>query len=188
MAKTIVGVLLLMLSIPPVKAASPSFPELFFKYSSLYDSTVCPPPYGSDPLKPSWRPEWAKEARALEPTFTAIWKAEAPVFFGQLFSDFGKGFSRKELTATLSACTNSFNYSDPLVLRALRYLKSYMGSVPTHPDYAFANTVFHELLHTWLVENFDRSKSALIKQYEADSSIKPEEMDMVLSHLHLMAI
>ncbi len=88
--------------------------------------------------------------------------------------------TRKELTATLSVCPNSWNYSDPLVLRTLNFLKSFMGQRPTWPDFAFADLVFHELLHTWLVENFIFN-GPLLSKYKSEPPI-------VRAHLHLMAI
>jgi hypothetical protein len=151
---------------------TPHYPKLFFKYSRLYDG-VCA---GNNPVSKSW----ADEAKSKEGEFTAIWEKEAPTLFAQLFLDFNKGFNRSELTATLSVCPFAPSFSDPLVLNVAGFLKSYMETRPLYPDYAFVNLVFHELLHTWVVENF-KKPSPLLDKYKA-------EMPSVRYHLHLMAI
>jgi hypothetical protein len=46
---------------------------------------------------------------------------------------------------------------------------------------AFVNMLFHELLHIWLCDNIDDTKSQLLKKYS-------QERDHVRSHIHLMAI
>src|SRR5689334_11689739 len=86
----------------------PGYPRLFFKYSFLFDN-VCSP---NTPIPA----DVAKEAKDREPEFTALWEKDAPIVFGQLFAEFGKGMSRKELTATVSACPVGGSISDPLVI------------------------------------------------------------------------
>jgi CRISPR/Cas system endoribonuclease Cas6 (RAMP superfamily) len=55
-----------------------------------------------------------------------------------------------------------------------------MGARPVRPDYAFADLVFHELLHTWLVEHRP-AVTPLLTKYAA-------EPPPLLAHLHLMAL
>jgi hypothetical protein len=153
--------------------ADPGYPKLFFSYSWLYDQGCSQGSgYKIDPA-------WAEEARERASEFDVIWKREAPILFGRILERFGKGFSRKELTATLSVC-NIPSFSDPLVLNVRRFLKSYMGNKPIPPDHAFSDLIFHELLHTWIVENLPWP-TPLIEKYKSENG-------QVLSHLHLMAL
>jgi len=149
-----------------------SYPTLFFKYSHLYDG-ICS---ANDPITE----EWAREAQEKELEFSNIWTAEAPQLFQQLFLDFNKGFLRKELTATLSVCAKAPSFSDPLVLNVTRFLKSYMKDKPVRPNYVFVDLVFHELLHTWLVENLKQPTPLSVKYKNEPRSL--------VAHLHLIAL
>jgi hypothetical protein len=153
-------------------AEEPGIPKLFFRYSRLFDAN-CP---ADKPIDPAW----AQEAQAREAEFAAIWARESQILFGAIVSEFGKGFSRKEFTATLSVCPAWLSYSDPLVLNVRRYLKSFMKERPVLPDLAFVDLVFHEMLHTWMVDNLSRS-SPLSQKYK-------EEPIAVRAHIHLMAM
>lgn len=153
-------------------ASEPTFPNLFFSYSFLYDG-VCA---SNNPVQE----QWAIEANSREAEFKAIWDSEAPALFSKLFEEFPKGFSRREMTATLSVCPAAPSMSNPLILNVTRFLKSYMGDKPTRPNYVFVDLVFHELLHTWLVENLKRPTPLLIRYKDEPKS--------VLNHLHLMAL
>lgn len=152
---------------------TPTVPKLFFEYSWLYDANCAVTP------ERKIDPAWAAEARARTADFEKTWTKSGPVFFGKVFEIFQVGFKRKELTATLSVCPAP-SYSNPLVLNVTRYLKSYMGDKPVRSDDSFADLVTHELLHTWLVENF-KWRSPLIEKYQAEEST-------VRNHLHLMAM
>jgi hypothetical protein len=156
-------------------SAEVHYPKLFFRYSFLYDN-VCSP----DTPVPA---AYATEATNRESEFTAIWESEAPALFHRLFADFHfkKGFTRKELSATLSACApkSSASYSYPLIINVSNYLNSFSGGHPRE-TYKFANTVFHELLHTWVNENLKRPSPLQVKYKDENSS--------VLSHLHVMAL
>jgi len=150
-------------------------PQLFFNYSGLYDSAVCP-----EKSTKKVDPAWAREADERTKEFAQIWGKAEPILFGKVFEIFGAGFSRKELTATLSACPIVPSYSDPLTLNVTRFLKSYMGEKPVASNEGFADLVFHELLHTWIVEN-GQWPSALYEKYQ-------NEKRVVRNHLHLMAV
>jgi hypothetical protein len=154
-------------------AESPVLPTLFFEYSWLYDS-VC-----SNTPERKIDPAWADEAKRRTPEFTATWSQAGPVLFGKVFEMFGRGFQRKEFTATLSVCPAP-SYSNPLILNVTRFLRSYMGTRPVRSNDSFNDLVFHELLHTWLSENLG-FPTPLIQKYE-------NEEPTVRSHLHLMAM
>lgn len=170
--KNMVASLFIMLLCVGALANDQSYPKLFFSYSFLYDG-VCA---GNNPVNS----EMASEAEARAPKFAQIWESNAAQLMSELLAGFGKGFSRTEMTATLSVCTEAPSYSDPLVLNVTRYLKSYAKNRLARPDHAFVDLVFHELLHTWLVENF-KGPTPLLEKYKNESGT-------VKNHLHLMAL
>ena len=150
-------------------------PTLYFSYSYLYDS-IC----GQAPGR-TVDEAWSQETDEKTSQFESWWLAEEPALTGKLFEIYGKGFKRKELTATLSACPGSSSTSDPLVLVVNRYLKTYMPKFPAETQgFKFADQVFHELLHNWLEENLVRP-TPLLEKYK-------DEAQIVKNHLHLMAM
>ncbi len=176
--KTIFSLILLFSTSPVFALDQPFYPKLFFKYSWLYDENVCPKgqPLPDDEIQP----EWVQEVKSKQNHFAQVWELESPAFFKVLFDRFQKGFSRKEMTATLTVCPKSSSYSNPLVIRTLNFLESFRGVGQAWSDPAFASLVFHELLHTWLVENFSFD-TPLLTKYK-------NEPQAVLNHVHLMAI
>ena len=152
--------------------STPHYPKLFFEYSGLYDN-ICA---GNNPVDDAW----ASEASSKEPEFTKVWEDSAPLLFNQLFSDFKKGFTRNEMTATLSVCAFAPSYSNPLILNVSRFLKSYMKDAPVRGDHVFVDLVFHELLHTWVDENISETTPLLLKYKSESASVR--------AHLHLMAL
>lgn len=157
----------------PAFAESPTTPKLFFSYSWLFDS-MC----GNTPER-QIEDAWAEEARAKVPEFQKLWDDAEPVLFGKVYELFGSGFSRKEMTATLTVCRVP-SFSDPLTLNITRYLKSFMGEKPVASNEEFTNLVFHELLHTWIVEHTDWP-TPMIRKYM-------NELPATRNHLHLMAL
>ena len=155
--------------------AEPRSPRLFFSYSYLYDS-IC----GQAPGK-NVQAAWSEEADQRTPQFEAWWRAEEATLTHELFKLYGLGFSRTELTATLSACPRSSSTSDPLVLVVNRYLKTYHPEFPSETrGFIFADQVFHELLHNWLGEHRPET-TRLLEKYKNEEQI-------VKNHLHLMAM
>lgn len=71
--------------------------------------------------------------------------------------------------------------SQPLMVNTKRFLKSYSNTESPSPIHGFVDVTFHELIHNFLDENFDPSRSILIKKYK-------NEDDSVLAHIHLMAL
>ena len=169
--KTFCSVILFFAVISSAHATSPEVPKIFFSYSWLYDITVCEqtPPNAN----------WVDEIRMKSNRFSDLWSAKGPELFGILFNKTGLGFSRKEMTATFSVCPKKASYSNPLVLNMTRYLESYMSPKLAFSDDDFVDLVFHELLHTWVVENLKNSE--LLRKYK-------DEMPTVKNHMHLMAI
>jgi hypothetical protein len=145
-------------------------PKLFFGHSWLYDRTVCP--------NVTIKDEVYDELTNRTAEFATKWALNGPPLFQVLFDSTGKGFERTELTATLSLCPKTGSYSYPLVLNIRPYLKSVMTPNPVFNDEDFVDLIFHELLHTWVVNNLGYSK--LIEKYEAESRTTQ-------NHLHVMA-
>ena len=152
-------------------SAETRIPDLYFSYSWLYDSVVCE--------QTTIKPEWVSELKDKLPHLEEVWKKRGPELFQVLFDQTGVGFTRKEMDATLSLCPGKDSYSSPLVLNATRLLDSFMKPRTSYNDDAFADLVFHELTHSWLVENLKSSVLDVKYKNEANS---------VRSHLHLMAI
>jgi len=109
----------------------------------------------------------------------SVWNKSGPILFGKVFETFGRGFKRKEITATVSVC-QAPSYSNPLVLNVNRFLKSYMGTRPVRSDESFADLVFHEMLHTWVTENMTWPTPLTTKYGNEERT--------VTNHLHLMAL
>ncbi|MFZ4715385.1 MAG: hypothetical protein ACOYL6_16800 [Bacteriovoracaceae bacterium] len=149
----------------------PNVPVIFFEYARLYDNIVCPNAFD---------PAWSQEATELEPHFKEVWEKESPLFWSTLFSKFPYGFSRKEYTGTLSVCSKSPSYSNPLVFNITRLLKSFVKEKPLWEDYKFADLVFHEMIHNWLMENFVYQTPLMEKYKNENSGVK--------NHFHLMGI
>lgn len=163
--------LLLYLTLSNAFASEPRLPDLYFSYSFLYDNASCE----STPPKA----EWITELRSKMNHLDEVWNVRGPVLFQVLFDYSGLGFSRKEMDATLSLCAHKSSYSSPLVLNATYFLDSFTAPIPAGSDDKFADLVFHELIHTWVVENLESSQLRIKYKDEANS---------VKSHLHLMAI
>ena len=154
-------------------ANEPKVPQIFFDYSKVYDGVAC---------KNAVNTAWVTEAQEREKELQAVWDKESPALFQELFKKFPVGFSRKELTGTFSVCHRHPSYNNPLVINVTPLLKSFADEFKRdqYPDYAFVDLVFHEMLHTWLKENFVRDQ-ALMEKYK-------EETAEVLNHIVLMAL
>lgn len=170
--KTLLFSVALVLSVAGAHAEGPDYPKLFFKYSFLYDG-VCA---GNNPVDQAW----ADEATSRQSEITKLWESNAPQLLGKLIEEFGRGFSRKEMTATLSVCPGAPSFSNPLVLNISSFMKSFMKNKPVRPNAALIDLIFHELLHSWVSENIG-ARTPLLEKYKGETVL-------VRNHLHLMAI
>lgn len=157
-----------------VAQAAPAYPSLFMSYSGIFDQ-VCAQRSGYE-----IKSEWVREAVSRRPEFQAAWDKAAPDLVGTMIRTVGRGFKRKEMTVTLSVC-NHVPISNPFLLNLRHFLESTSGERDPAPMSGFVDVVFHELIHNYLVGNFDVRKSAFMKEYR-------DESPSVLSHLHLMAL
>jgi hypothetical protein len=166
---TFITVLSFIFSI--AQAAEPSLPQLFFTSGDLYDNVACE----KTPVDPKWKDELDEKGESFE----KMWNEKGPVLFKVIFDHTGLGFSRKELTATLSVCPGKPSFSSPLVFNVTPFLDSFMSPRPTWGENEFVDLVFHELLHSWVVDNLHGSQ--LRMKYK-------NELPVVKNHLHLMAL
>lgn len=143
-------------------------PEIFYGYSFLYDSK-CQKPEGYLEIK-------EKGLNKLD-SLKLYWNEKVSQYFQVLFDQLDKGFQRKELTATVTFCGNG-SYSYPLVIDLYNIIKFAEHKL----EFFSSLLVFHELLHTYVVDNVnERWPTPLIQKYvNEDRKVK--------SHLHLMAL
>jgi hypothetical protein len=134
--------------------------------------------HSADPNK--YRKEWGIELKARVPEFQSAWDSVGPKLLTALESRFHRGFSRREYTATLSACAPSPSMPAPLLLNVTRYLRSYTAPKAPKSLELFPDLPFHELLHIWLDENYPRQKK-LERKYK-------DETPGVTSHMYLFAV
>ena len=153
-------------------------PELFYADNWLFNR------YCEDDLPPGGEEEEFQPQRIPVLTtsemdrFIGLWQARGPELLVKLLSEFNnKGFSRKEYTVTFSLCGKG-SISHPLIIGLSRYMPD---ARYRDPDHAFVDTLFHELIHNWLVDNFAFEESALLESLEIQD-------DLVANHIHLMAI
>jgi hypothetical protein len=146
-----------------------SYPQLSFSYSALADAN-CPTEVSVAAVE---------EAQHRTKEFEAAWNVQAPGLMRALFELTGKGFARTEVAASLAVCLRAPSYSDPLVLNVSRHLRALVGGRARGVD-AFVDLVFHELIHTWIVEHLPET-TVLLREYASESRV-------VRNHLHLMAL
>ncbi len=155
--------------------ANPVSPTLFFKSSDLYDSFCAS---AGNPIDPAW----TQEAFRREKEFSQAWEYDGTGLMEYLYNRFPKGFSRKELTVTISACPRTPSYSNPLIVNVTPFLRSYMQpqNKPPRALYVFVEIVFHELLHNWVDEHLDPEGPLLVKY--------KNEALLTKRHMHLFAL
>jgi hypothetical protein len=168
---------LFLLVIPSTHAFADSItPKLYFKSGRLLDS------WCSNATGFVIDSAWENELRYVLPRLKRRWARTGPRLFRAVYREFGKKFRRNEFTATYTLCTIP-SMSSPLLLRVRWFLHN-NGEAEVRPVYTFVDLVFHELLHTWLKNNFDFSESDLLLYFKQVE----HEPQGVLSHLHLMSI
>lgn len=165
------------ISITNIKAESIN-PQIYFTYGYLIDGW-CSHNTGYE-IKDSWK----KELFKIAPDLVKIWEEEGPILFGAVYEEFGKKFKRNEYSANFTLC-NMPSFSNPLTLNVRAHLKSFMtdiGRPRIRPKILFADLMFHELLHSWLMDqNYWVTSKLLKNEYK-------NEPQRVKTHLHLMSI
>ena len=117
-----------------------------------------------------------EEAVRRRPELQALWEREGQAYLSATFSEIGLPFPYKEMQAYLTVCPGVIPMAAPLFINVSRYLSS---AATRYPDAHFVETLYHELMHTYIHPVV--ATSALRKKYAAEPRV-------VLSHLHVMAL
>jgi hypothetical protein len=119
--------------------------------------------------------EWTAEVFNRLDEFQGLWDEEGTVYMQTALKEVGVPFPYKEMQATLTVCELS-SMSSPLIIYVRRFLSSAEKPLP---KWAFAEILFHEVMHTYTRDVYDAS--SLRKKYASESPV-------VLNHLHVMAL
>lgn len=107
----------------------------------------------------------------------SAWNKTGPTLLDQTVKTIGKPFHQKEMIATMFLCKKTPSMSMPLLING-----NWFASEAPQPTDLIVDITYHELIHTYLVDNFPTlMSSALLAKYKG-------EHPGVLSHLHLMAL
>ena len=112
--------------------------------------------------------------------FQNEWDTIGPKLVAAVSKILKKDFKQKEMIAAIFLCKKTPSMSMPLLINGNWFAKG-KDSIPSHMITALT---FHELLHTFLDDNYSLLLStSLIARYQRQG-----ESNRVLGHLHLMAI
>lgn len=156
------------------------YPDIEFRYAHIFDSICWQGHFPGNTNK------WIAELYSSLPTFSKGWKDEGEPLLEETIKQFKKKFKRKEMIASVFLCENYPSIGTPLLVKAVWYLNSPMKGKPLKLE-LFLSNVFHELLHTYLEENFS-SKLVNSKLALALAHLAKGESTTTITHLHLMAI
>jgi hypothetical protein len=117
-----------------------------------------------------------EETMRRRPELQALWDREGQAYLSTTFSEIGLPFPYKEMQAYLTVCPGVIPMAAPLFMNVSRYLSS---AATRYPDAHFVETLYHELMHTYIHPVV--ATSALRKKYAS-------EPRAVVSHLHVMAL
>ena len=116
------------------------------------------------------------------PTLIHAWKKKSPLFLYELVTYFQCDFKLKKYNALIFLGTTIGYGSKRLLLLGIRaFIDSTLWQKSVSREDAFIDFVFHELLHKWIDENFNKNKSLILKRYK-------NENIHVQTHIHLIAI
>lgn len=122
--------------------------------------------------------EWKAELTSRQQEFENLWKAAGPKMIETAEQITKKPFPEKHFSARLSLCDlPSFSFLGIGV--NMRYALKSFTAIPVPMSYK-VNTLFHELLHNYFLEN-PIVNSVLLKQYAS-------EPERTRNHLHLLAL
>ena len=153
-------------------AASQGIPKVDFRYSFVPFDRSC-----SELTETKIEQAWIEELESRMDEFRSTWDNGGPALLKAVIEEIGSPFVQSEMIATMTL-SNFRSMSLPLILNVRRHLSSFTDGNP-RPMPMFVGLVFHELLHTYVVDHLDKSK--LWEKYK-------DEPGSVLSHLHLNAL
>lgn len=155
---------------PPVEPTG--YPEIDFRLGTVPFDLACARISGRETPK-----EWVEELDERKPEFVAAWRQHGPRLLAATVEALGVGWRQREMIATMTLCRIP-SMSLPLLVSMRHFLRSARGE-EADEMFHFVGLVYHELLHTYLVDNLE--SSALQEKYA-------DEPPRVRSHLHLFAV
>lgn len=163
--------ILSLLTLSPL--AMSKSPKITLRYSPYFDF------WCSQQTNIDISDEQKNRLAQIFPALQNAWDKLGPTLLKKTESLMGKDFSQNEMIATVFLCKKTPSISMPLLINA-NWFTTYENPQPA--DLA-ADIIYHELIHTYLVDNFPEQlyNSALLKKYA-------NEEPGVLSHIHLMAL
>lgn len=108
--------------------------------------------------------------------FQGQWDKDGPAYLKIVFAEVGLKFPYGEMQGALTVCPLGGSLSTPLLISVVPYL---LGSANPRPMWMFSETVFHELMHTYVRPV--HAVSQLRKKYAAEALVAQ-------NHLHVMAL
>ena len=124
-------------------------------------------------------PQWYEELKTKIKALQDYWDQEAPMLLEATIAEITKPFRYKEMLATLTLCPIQ-SMSRPLLINIRPFLDG-PTQQQSRPLFLFSALVFHELLHTYVIEARSPGISALLERYKSEEPV-------VKNHLHLMAV
>lgn len=173
---------LIMLGLPPVLLlafAVPLFaaelPKIDFVYPSP-DGTVFDRNCVANTGK-AIPTGWIDETARRRPEFQRVWDQQGPNLLKVVFDEVREEFPYREMQATLTVCAVvGGSLSSPLLIN----VRGFMSGVPNpSPMWGFTLNVFHELMHHYTRDVYDKS-------YLRDKYSK--ELLVTRNHLHVLAL
>jgi hypothetical protein len=146
-----------------------SYPMVEYRYAFPLDKQ-CP-----DVIAP----EWVSELKTKLPTWQAAWDLLGQQALQKTLELTGHGFQHRDMIAALFICDAWRAASVPLMVKARWYLEG-PTTHPARPVHLLVGITFHELLHTFVVENLD-GPTPLLEEYSKETAT-------TLHHLHLYAL
>lgn len=151
--------------------ASASVPSVILRYSPVFDSW-CSNQTGLEITKIE-----TDRLVAIFPDLQAEWDKIGPTLLAKTESIIKKSFFQTEMVGTVFLCKKTPSMSMPLLINANWFVKD-----TPQPTDLVVDIIYHELIHTYLVDNFPNLfSSPLLIKYQNEGT-------GVLAHLHLMAI
>lgn len=170
--KSAIKLLLTIIAIAGAAESHAAAPKVDIKYSSTFDS-ICSLVKGSD-----IKEEWKKELVQRQPELEVLWESIGPTLISSVEEITGNTFPDDEQTVRLTLCDLPSQSFFGISVN-MRYALSSFTDAPVPLRYK-ADTIFHELLHKFIVEHQPKD-SQLLKAHA-------NEPERTRDHLHLLAL
>ena len=159
----------------PAMAEANGFPRVEYRYGSVFDSQC------ALTTSTTIAPEWLEELRVKMPAWQTQWNEQGTAVLQKTIDLTGRGFQQRDMIAAIFLCRRWTSMSIPLLVKGAWFLEGPSNGQPKSTDLLVGLT-YHELLHTFVVENLEgRWPTPLIQEYSAESP-------RTKNHLHVYAI